>query len=818
MLLRHRSPSSVVKLPAWWSSILASSRIIVSSTAISSSIVWQGQTRHRSHKNGPYENSSSDVDSDKTRPGRRSRPSQPQVRRPISVRNTNNVKLPKKHQHTFKPADLQESPLAYKFHEACFITFVRLSQDSHLSEDLGVSIQSMKSSESGSIERTQMLDKIILQMLDALRFIVDKHTKEVHQLVQPTEKEPHLEAVAEVFEEYKKDLLETSSLYSDFENDLQRFRQYVENPPLVPSLGKIHAVLDNFEFPSDKAKNVEEEDEVLKHAMKLISASYLRFFRARLRISSFKSNPRINMTNPGEWYPRARALTRNVILHIGPTNSGKTYNALKALENAESGYYAGPLRLLAREVYNRMKAKGKKCNLITGEEVIEDYDEYGMPVKVSSGTVEMVDITNPMQVAVIDEIQMIEDSSRGWAWTQAFLGLQAKEIHLCGDPSSEQVVRDLVRIAGDTLTVKRYERLSPLNVERTALKGKLNLIRPGDCVIAFSKNDLLDWKAEIEAHHKPLKCAIIYGALPPESRSKQANSFNDPQSDVHFLVASDAVGMGLNLSIKRIVFLTVVKFDGEGLTRVSVSQIKQIAGRAGRFQVPQIGREVSAQNESNTTGGAVTAMHPQDLKYISQCMKIPTPTIRKAGLFASESLFRLYSLSFSSRRSFDQVLESMEVTSELNPMFYLCGVDQMTEISSFFRGIPGLSLNERITLSKSPVKTRNPLIVTVFKRLCTVVARTDSITLLDIPELITMTSLLDMPTGYKFKETDIANFETLHSVIVLYMWLSYRFPMNFRDREGAMELKALCEAKIDEALTSTRSARLAKWRRKVSKS
>lgn len=696
----------------------------------------------------------------------------------------------------FKPTDLQNSPLADRFYEACNVTFDRIVKQDE-TDGNGEAQKRLMAAPPGSAERTAAVGDVLQQMLASLRFIVDRYPNETETLVQPSEKAAIL-APLDVLEEFEKDFLETNTMYSDYENDLERFKAYVENPPLVPTLGKIHAIVDNVEF--GKTENV------LHDIMKLISASYLRFYRARLRISAFKGNPTINMTNPGEWYPKARAMTRNVTLHIGPTNSGKTYNALKALEAAESGYYAGPLRLLAREVYNRMKAANKKCNLITGEEVIQDYDEYGMPVKVSSGTVEMVDITNPMDVAVIDEIQMIEDGDRGWAWTQAFLGLQAKEIHLCGDPSSESIVRDLCRIAGDKLQVKRYERLSPLTVEKRPLMGELKLLRPGDCVIAFSKKDLLDWKREIEDRTRQ-KCAIIYGALPPESRSKQASEFNDPDNEVHYLVASDAVGMGLNLSIKRIVFLTVVKFDGKAMTRVSVSQIKQIAGRAGRFQVPGAGSSISA-------GGKVTAMKRGDLRYISECLAMNTPVIRKSGLFASESLFRHYTASFGASKRIDQVLEEMEVTSELNPMFYLCGVEQMTEIAALFRNIKGLSLNERITLSKAPVKTSIELSKTIFKRLCSVVAKSQSITILDIPELDLYP--LSVPREHKFKITDIAAYEAMHSNIVTYLWLSYRFPMNFRDREGAMELKALCEEKIDQALSSTRKTRLAKWRRKVS--
>jgi len=121
---------------------------------------------------------------------------------------------------------------------------------------------------------------------------------------------------------------------------------------------------------------------------------------------------------PVEWYPATRAMQRTIHLHVGPTNSGKTYHALKRLEAAKTGIYAGPLRLLAHEVYTRFNAMGKKCALITGE---ERRIPEGLDTIMNSCTVEMIPLNTAVDVAVIDEIQMLGDDDRGWAWTQAFL-------------------------------------------------------------------------------------------------------------------------------------------------------------------------------------------------------------------------------------------------------------------------------------------------------------------------------------------------------------------------------------------------------------
>jgi ATP-dependent RNA helicase SUPV3L1/SUV3 len=248
---------------------------------------------------------------------------------------------------------------------------------------------------------------------------------------------------------------------------------------------------------------------------------------------------------PAEWYPATRQIPRSVHMHVGPTNSGKTYHALKRLEEADTGIYLGPLRLLAHEVYTRLNAQGKACALVTGEEQrMPEGETPGM----FSCTVEMAPLNTTFDVAVVDEIQMISHPERGWAWTQAFLGLQAREIHLCGEARTVPLMRELCALVGDEVHVHEYERLTPLKVEPTSLRGNLKKLEKGDCVVAFSVIGIHALRREIEKQTGK-HCAMVYGSLPPETRAQQARLFNDPDNDYDYLVASDAIGMGLNLYV-----------------------------------------------------------------------------------------------------------------------------------------------------------------------------------------------------------------------------------------------------------------------------
>lgn len=161
---------------------------------------------------------------------------------------------------------------------------------------------------------------------------------------------------------------------------------------------------------------------------------------------------------------------------------------------------------------------------------------------------------------------------------------------MCGESSANDLIKELCALTGDDFEIREYKRLGKLTVQDKPLKD-LSFVKKGDCVIAFSRKEIFSIKLEIESKTK-FKCALIYGNLPPgnflvqidiiileEIRSMQARLFNDNESDFDILVASDAVGMGLNLNISRVIFDTVEKMN----ILIAPSHAKQIAGRAGRF-------------------------------------------------------------------------------------------------------------------------------------------------------------------------------------------------------------------------------------------
>ena len=191
----------------------------------------------------------------------------------------------------------------------------------------------------------------------------------------------------------------------------------------------------------------------------------------------------------GFWnFSRARMLNRKIIYHMGPTNSGKTYYAVEQLCKAKSGCYLAPLRLLAAELYDTMNAKNVPTTLLTGEECIEvdGANHY-------SSTVEMARFEEKFDCAVIDEIQMMSDSWRGWAWTRALVNINAKEIHICGDHTALDLVSGIARLCGDSIEIKKYERMTKLIIEdKSIVIGEL---RRSDAVIVFSRRNALKFKA-----------------------------------------------------------------------------------------------------------------------------------------------------------------------------------------------------------------------------------------------------------------------------------------------------------------------------------
>ncbi len=213
--------------------------------------------------------------------------------------------------------------------------------------------------------------------------------------------------------------------------------------------------------------------------------------------------------------------------------------------------------------------------MITGEEQIFEASSFHQ-----SSTIEMLNLEDEWDMAVIDEAQMVADEQRGGSWTSAILGLRAPVIHLCASPDAEKTLKKMIDSCKDSVEVQYHERKTPLVMDETAMDFRFpEDVQKGDALIVFARKDVHSVAAELQAYGT--KCSIIYGSLPYDVRHREAGKFAGGDTDV--VVATDAIGMGMNLPIRRIVFLQTIKFDGVRERSLSASEVKQIAGRAGRY-------------------------------------------------------------------------------------------------------------------------------------------------------------------------------------------------------------------------------------------
>ena len=303
-------------------------------------------------------------------------------------------------------------------------------------------------------------------------------------------------------------------------------------------------------------------------------------------------------------FAAARAMIRKLRLFVGPTNSGKTHAAMDRLAEGRSGAYLAPLRLLALEGQEAVETRGQMCSLITGEE-----RDVRPGAAFVSSTIEMANTNRVMDACVIDEIQMIGDHDRGWAWTAAVAGMAASEIIMTGSADAIPYVQRLAAATGEELEIVEFTRKSPLRIQEGGVS--MSEIRRADALIAFSRRDVLGLRAQLL--HQGHSVAVIYGALSPEVRRAEARRFREGQADV--LVATDAIGMGLNLPIARIILSTTRKFDGREERELLPPEVRQIGGRAGRFGMHEEGRVAVLEGENiNPVRRALTSkpVDPED--------------------------------------------------------------------------------------------------------------------------------------------------------------------------------------------------------------
>ena len=264
-------------------------------------------------------------------------------------------------------------------------------------------------------------------------------------------------------------------------------------------------------------------------------------------------------------------LSKKIIALLGPTNTGKTHDTIDKMLEHETGIFGLPLRLLAREVYEKcVKKIGlNKVALITGEEKI-------IPNSASFFicTVESMPKDKSVDFVAIDEIQMCSDKERGHIFTERLLNARGEKMTMfLGSQIMKTIINDLVNEV-EFLKKNRFSKLTYSGYK------KISRLDRKTAIIAFSIEEVYAI-AELVRRQKG-GAAVIMGSLSPKTRNSQVELYQS--GDVDYLVATDAIGMGLNMDIDEIYFSNLKKFDGKKTRRLNLVEMSQIAGRAGRYK------------------------------------------------------------------------------------------------------------------------------------------------------------------------------------------------------------------------------------------
>jgi ATP-dependent RNA helicase SUPV3L1/SUV3 len=360
---------------------------------------------------------------------------------------------------------------------------------------------------------------------------------------------------------------------------------------------------------------------------------------------------------------------------------------------------------------------------------------------------------------------------------------------VCGGPEARTIVKKMADACGDDFELKEYERFSPLVIasngsltQDPTKTGAYKHVQPGDCVVAFSRNDIFAIKREIEKT-TPYRCCVIYGKLPPQTRADQARRFNDPDSGYDILVASDAIGMGLNLNIRRIIFNTIFKYNGEEVVRLSHSEIKQISGRAGRRNSPY-------------PNGEVTCRDPRDLPYIRKCLFSEITQIEKAALLPTSEHIELFSEGLQDYdvvgeddTDLHKILRQFSAMATVKGDFFLGRQTEMQTIAKSLKGVP-LSLKDAYTMCLSPTSEHSLYLLLNFAwklargQVCGLPSRT-------------------VPKAAKSFD-DLSYLCNVYGDADLFLWLQFKFPpSNAVEHQAALARKETTLEFINQALANT---------------
>lgn len=485
----------------------------------------------------------------------------------------------------------------------------------------------------------------------------------------------------------------------------------------------------------------------------------------------------LNLDDYTKQFSKARAIKRHHHFYLGPTNSGKTYNAIQALTAASSGVYLAPLRLLAMEVRDRLMAAGVPCNLITGEERVFIENAHH-----TASTIEMMNPSKLVDVAIIDEIQMLQDPDRGNAWTAALVGVPARQVFVCGSNAVTKPCIAVIESLGETYEMTQLTRKTPLLLEEVSLCGKRyskpilkKNLQTGDCVIAFSRKDVLTFAARFR--HWGFNVATIYGALSPEVRRYESDRFNSGSAQI--LVATDAIGMGLNLPIRRVIFANIHKYDGVSVRPLNATEVRQIAGRAGRFGQYETGYINVFENDERLH--ILHMLSTDDTAYLKKLPVAPRFNLIEniANNMCTGKIGECLEFFTNRLQTKHELFEFGQVNLQLT---------QALLVDAF---APKMSLRDKFTFVNAPVSLNLNIEKDYFLQ-CLDSVYNNKIRFLPIQP--------DWLSTENPKYLEIA--EQLSQQISLYAWLSYQFPQFFVDGNKTNTIRQQVSAYITRALST----------------
>ncbi|EHL98863.1 helicase protein [Acetobacteraceae bacterium AT-5844] len=476
-------------------------------------------------------------------------------------------------------------------------------------------------------------------------------------------------------------------------------------------------------------------------------------------------------------FATARALKRRITLVTGPTNSGKSHTALDRLSKAESGLALAPLRLLAHEFRDALAVRGVEASLATGEERIV------MPgSRHLAATVEMCPLHNPVDVAIVDEAQLLHDRDRGAAWTAAIMGVPAREVFVLGAPEAIPMVERIAALCGDDVEKVSLERKGPLRAATNPVR--LADLRPGDALIAFSRRDVLDMRAELVRRGR--RVAVIYGALSPEVRRAEAARFRNGEADI--VVATDAIGMGLNLPIRRVIFTTLKKFDGEARRDLNAQEIKQIGGRAGRY----------GKFEEGVVSVLAGAGSPDFVRHMLNAPPQPPEELRPL-VQPDADIIANVAAEIGSDSLFGVLARIRRAVLRLDdPNYRLADLTQAQSIASAIDGV-GLSLMDRWTYAMCPVDERDNGITRLARWAVDHAAG----------RAVIPPSAGRLPPPEQATGEELQRGEKVHKRLVAWRWLALRFPVAYPDFDRAEVETARLDRWIEDVLRQQRRGRTA---------